>query len=464
MADLTPRTAGERRELAFAGVARQAELVRSGQVTPRELVEIALERIATLDPKLNAFRVVFAERALQEADAAGARVGAAAGQPLLGVPIAVKDDMPVAGESRVLGSNAHGGPEPVDAEIVTRLRAAGAIVVGITRTPELAAWPFTETVAGGITRNPWDPDRTPGGSSGGSAAAVSAALVPAATASDGAGSIRIPAACCGLFGMKTTRGVVPTGPYEEVFGGLAVYGVLTRTVADAALLYEVLAGTPFVAAAQQEPQALRIALSTRIPPGSSARLDREWRDAAETTAELLRSLGHEVVEREPSIGPVGLNVLARYLAQMNVEAQAVEDPQRLERRTRRLARLGAIAGRAGARARRNADVDARRVNAIFDEVDVVLGPTLAKAPLPIGRYEGRSATYTLSGVLRWVPFNGIWNHLGNPAAAVPAGVDANGLPLSVQLVGRHGADATLFALAQQLERARPWADARPPVS
>ena len=149
---------------------------------------------------------------------------------------------------------------------------------------------------------------------------------------------------------------------------------------------------------------------------------------------------------------------------MNVEAQAIEHPQRLERRTRRLARLGAIAGRAGARARRNADVDARRVNAIFDEVDVVLGPTLAKAPLPIGRYEGRSATYTLSGVLRWVPFNGIWNHLGNPAAAVPAGVDANGLPLSVQLVGRHGADATLFAFAQQLERARPWADARPPVS
>ena len=155
----------------------------------------------------------------------------------------------------MLGSNAHGGPEPVDAEIVTRLRAAGAIVVGITRTPELAAWPFTETVAGGITRNPWDPDRTPGGSSGGSAAAVSAALVPAATASDGAGSIRIPAACCGLFGMKTTRGVVPTGPYDEVFGGLAVYGVLTRTVADAALLYEVLTGSPFVAAAQQDPAA-----------------------------------------------------------------------------------------------------------------------------------------------------------------------------------------------------------------
>jgi amidase len=464
MAALTPRTADERRDLAFAGVARQAELVRSGDVTPRELVEIALERIAALDPQLNAFRAVFAERALQEADDSAGRVGGAAEQPLLGIPIAVKDDTPVAGEARVLGSNAHGGPESVDAEIVTRLRAAGAIVVGITRTPELAAWPFTETVAGGITRNPWDPDRTPGGSSGGSAAAVSAALVPAATASDGAGSIRIPAACCGLFGMKTTRGLVPTGPYDEVFGGLAVYGVLTRTVADAALLYEVLTGSPFVAAAQQDPERLRIALSTRIPPGSSARLHPEWRAAAEATAELLRSLGHDVVEREPSVGPVGLNVLARYLTQMNAEAQAIAHPEHLERRTRRLARLGARVGWAGARARRNQEVDAARVNAIFDDVDIVLGPTLAKAPLPIGRYEGRSASYTLSGVLRWVPFNGIWNHLGNPAAAVPAGVDANGMPLSVQLVGRHGADATLFSLAQQLERARPWAEARPPVS
>lgn len=457
-------TATERRELAFAGVAKQAELVRGGAVTPRELVSTAIQRISELDPQINSFRAVFAEQALAEADRAAGRIGSGEELPLLGVPFAVKDDTPVGGEAKVCGTHAHGEPEPEDAAMVARLRAAGAILVGITRTPELAAWAFTETVHGGITRNPWDLQRTPGGSSGGPGAAVAAALVPFSTATDGAGSIRIPAACCGLFGLKTTRGLVPTAPYETPFGGLTVYGVLTRGVADAALLYEVATGAPFVAAAQSDPAPLRIALSQRIPPGSTARLNGEWRQAAESTAQLLRSLGHEVVEREPAIGPVGLNVVARYLDGIAAEAAAVAHPERLERRTRGLARLGRAAARPAARARRIESEDAARVNAIFDDVDIVLGPTLARAPLPIGRYEGRGASYTLNGMLRWVPFNGIWNHLGNPAAAVPAGFDAAGLPLSVQLVGRHGADATLFSLAHQIEVARPWADARPPIS
>ncbi|MDP1847149.1 MAG: amidase [Solirubrobacteraceae bacterium] len=464
MAGPSTPSATDRRELAFAGVARQAAMVRAGTVTPRELVETALERIEALDPQLNCFRVVFAERALREADEAGRRVLGGEDLPLLGVPIAVKDDTPVGGEAKVCGSNAHGDPEPEDAEFVRRLRAAGAIVVGITRTPELAAWAFCETAQGGITRNPWDAERTSGGSSGGSATAVAAALVPAATASDGAGSIRIPAACTGLFGLKVTRGAVTTAPAEEIFGGLSVYGFLTRGVADAALLYEIVTGQPYVAAAGQDPPRLRIALSTKIPPGSSARLSAEWRGAAEATAELLRSLGHEVVERDPSIGPVGLNTLARYLAGVHAEAQAVAHPERLEKRTRALARLGGAMARPAARARRRERADAARVNAIFDDVDVVLGPTLARAPLAIGRYEGRGASYTLNGQVRWVPFNGVWNHVGNPAAAVPAGFDANGLPLSVQLVARHGDEATLFSLAHQLEVARPWADARPPIS
>jgi amidase len=457
-------TVTDRRELAFAGVVRQAALVRAGEVTPRELVETALERIETLDPKLNCFRIVFAERALREADEAGRRVSAGEDLPLLGVPIAVKDDTPVGGEAKVCGSNAHGDAEPEDAEFVRRLRAAGAIVVGITRTPELAALPFCETAQGGITRNPWDLDRTSGGSSGGSATAVAAALVAAATASDGAGSIRAPAACTGLFGLKVTRGAVTTAPASEIFCGLSVYGFLTRDVADAALLYELVTGKPYMAAAQQDPPRLRIALSTKIPPGSSARLNAEWRGAAESTAELLRSLGHEVIEREPSIGPVGLNTLARYLAGINAEAKAVAHPERLEKRTRNLARLGRAVARPAARARRLESADAARVNAIFDDVDVVLGPTLARAPLPIGQYEKRGAMYTLNGALRFMPFNGLWNHLGNPAAAVPAGFDAAGLPLSVQLVARHGAEETLFSLAHELEVARPWADARPPVS
>ncbi len=458
-------TATERRELAFAGVARQAAMVRAGEVTPRELVETALDRIATLDPQLNCFRVVFAERALREAGAAGRRAGAGEDlPPLLGVPIAVKDDTPVAGEARVCGSNSHGDPEPEDAEFVGLLRAAGAIVVGITRTPELAAWPFCETAQGGITRNPWDLQRTSGGSSGGSATAVAAALVPGATASDGAGSIRIPAACTGLFGLKLTRGAITSAPAQELFGGLSVYGFLTRGVADAALLYEVATGQPYVAAAQQDPPRLRIALSTRIPPGSSARLHPDWRRAAESTAELLRSLGHEVTEREPSIGPVGLNVVARYLAGIDAEAKAAAHPERLEKRTRKLARLGAAVARPAARARRLEHADAARVNAIFDDVDIVLGPTLARSALPVGKYEKRGAMYTLNGSLRFVPFNGVWNHLGNPAAAVPAGFDSHGLPLSVQLVAPPGAEATLLSLAHELEGARPWAGARPPVS
>ena len=219
-----------------------------------------------------------------------------------------------------------------------------------------------------------------------------------------------------------------------------------------------------MAAAQADPPRLRIALSMRIPPGSSARLTGDWRAAAESTAELLRSLGHEVVEREPSIGPVGLNMLARYLAGIDVEAKAMAHPERLERRTRRLARLGALARRPAARSRRLQSSDAARVNAIFDDVDVVLGPTLARSALKIGSYEGRGAPYTLNGALRWVPFNGVWNHIGNPAAAVPAGFDADGLPLSVQLVARPGGETTLFSLAHELEVARPWADARPPIS
>ena len=457
-------TTSERRDLAFAGVARQAELVRSGAVSPRELVETALERIERLDPTLNAFREVFAERALTEAEQAGGRAGAGDARPLLGVPIAVKEDTPVAGVVRTIGSSAYDTPQPADGEIVRRLREAGAIVIGMTRMPELGVWAFTETAGGGVTRNPWNPQRTSGGSSGGPAAAVAAALVPASTASDGAGSIRIPAACCGLFGLKPTRDLIPTAPLGEIWNGLSGFGFLARTVADTALLYEVATANPYVAAAAREPGKLRIALSLKVPPGSSARLHPDWRRAAEETAELLRSLGHEVVERDPRYGAAGINTLMRYLAGARAEVQAVDHPERLERRTRALGRMGRLPARRLAAARTAQDADAARINAIFDDVDVVLGPTLARAPIAVGAYEGRGAAYTLNGALRFVPFNGIWNHLGNPAAAVPAGFDADGLPLSVQLVGRPGSEETLLSLSSQLEGARPWADQRPPVS
>ncbi|HEY1538212.1 MAG TPA: amidase family protein, partial [Solirubrobacteraceae bacterium] len=366
----------ERRELAFAGVARQAELVRCGEVSPRELVETALERIGRLDGELNAFRIVFEERALLEADQAGGRSRGGDDRPLLGVPIAVKDDMQVAGTPLVRGSNAHGGPEHADAELVRVLRAAGAIVIGVTRTPELMLWPFTETAHGGPTRNPWNPGHTSGGSSGGSATAVSAALVCAATASDGAGSIRIPAACCGLFGLKVQRGRVSTAPLHAVWTGLGVYGFLTRSVADSALLYEVATGEPWVEAAAREPGRLRIALTTKIPPGAVAKLGADQRRATEETAELLRSLGHEVVQRNPSYGLIGRNVIVRYLAGAHAEAQTVPDRKLLERRTRGMVRLGAAVRPLLKRAVAAQDADAARINRIFDDVDVVLTPTL----------------------------------------------------------------------------------------
>ena len=459
-----PATVSERRELAFAGVARQAALVRSGEVSPRELVETAIERIARLDPELNAFRVVFSERALLEADQAADRsAGGGGDRPLLGVPIAVKDDMAVAGTPRVRGSHAHGPAETEDCDLVRLLRAAGAIVIGVTRTPELMLWPFTETAQGGATRNPWSLDRSPGGSSGGSAAAVAAALVPAASASDGAGSIRIPAACCGLFGLKTQRGRISTAPEREVWTGLSVYGFLTRSVADSALLYEIASGEPYVAAAGAEPGKLRIALSTKIPPGVVARLNGEQKRAAQDTAELLRSLGHEVVERDPSYRLIGRNVMTRYLAGAQIEAEEL-DRSRLERRTRGVVRMGAAARRLLKRAVAAQEADGRRVNRIFEDVDVVLTPTLTAPPLEIGRYEGCGALRTFNAAAGFVAFNPVWNHVGNPAAAVPAGFDEAGLPLSAQLGGRPGGEATLLALAAQLEAARPWADARPPVS
>ncbi|MEA2191491.1 MAG: amidase, partial [Solirubrobacteraceae bacterium] len=217
-----PATVSERRALAFAGVVRQAELVRCGEVSPRELVETALERIARLDPELNAFRVVFAERALAEAEQAGGRAGGGAGdRPLLGVPIALKDNVDVAGETTTHGTSANGGPAQADAEIVTRLRSAGAVILGKTLLPELAVYPWTESSTFGATRNPWDLQRTTGGSSGGSAAAVAAGLASAGMASDGGGSIRIPAACCGLFGLKPQRGRVSLMPYAEHWHGLS---------------------------------------------------------------------------------------------------------------------------------------------------------------------------------------------------------------------------------------------------
>jgi amidase len=465
-------------EIAFAGIARQAELVAAGELSSRELVELCLRRIESAQPRLNAFRTVFAERALLEADQADARRGAGAERPLLGVPFAVKDDIDVAGEVTALGSNAYGAPAAADAEVVRRLRAAGAVIVGKTNVPELCVWPFTETATFGVTRNPWDIQRAPGGSSGGSAAAVAAGLVGAALGSDGAGSIRIPAAWCGLFGLKPQRGRVSLAPRARAWNGLSVNGVLTRRVRDTALFHDVASGAsevdadsapapavPFAQAAATPPGRLRIAFSTRVPPGVLAKLDDDGARALKETVELLRSLGHKLSERDPDYGSgTATGLIPRYVRGVYEDARAIAHPERLERRTKGMARLGALSKPLFERAIADEADYARRLNEIFDDHDVLLTPSTAVGPPPIGRLQGRGALWTLNAVAGWVPYNGVWNVTGQPAASVPAGFDADGLPRGVQIVGRANDETTLLSLAAQIEAERPWAQVRPPES
>jgi amidase len=462
-------------DLAFDGIARQADLIRDGEVTPRELVELYLERIERIDPQLNAIRAVYAERALTEADQAGARRKAGGARPLLGVPILIKDDVDIAGEVTAYGSRAHDDrPAAADSEVVRRLRSAGAIVLGKTNVPELMQWPFTESATFGVTRNPWDLDRVPGGSSGGSAAAVAAGLAGAALGTDGAGSIRIPAACCGLFGLKPQRGRVSYAPKVDGWGGLSVIGGLTRSVIDSARYLDAIAehthagtgtdsATAFADAAQREPGRLRIGYSAKTPLPNP--VCSEQRGAFEATIELLRSLGHTVEPVDVPYNDTILHVIARYLRGIHDDAAQLAYPDRLERRTRGMARLGGLVTPAlYARARAAEGAATIRLNAVLADHDVLLTPALAQLPLPIGRYEGRGAIWTFNGVGRFTPYTATWNVTGQPAAAVPAGFTAAGVPLAVQLVGRPHDEATLLSLSAQLEAARPWADRRPPLA
>jgi amidase len=464
-------------DLAYAGIARQAELIRAGEVSSRELIELYLDRIRHLDAELNSFRVVRWERALQEAALADARRAKGEDAPLLGVPVAIKDNVDVAGELTTHGTGAYGGPASDDAEVVRRLRGAGTVIVGKTHLSELAIWGMTESATWGVTRNPWDTDRTPGGSSGGSAAAVAAALIPAASASDSAGSIRIPAAACGLFGLKPQRGRISLAPLPEHWFGLSVFGCLTRSVADTALWLDAVSGPApgdadvapppprsFVEEAHSVPEPLRFAIS--LKPPVPATLEGEIERAVHSTAEVLRGLGHELVgERDPDYGTLGVaSLLPRYLRGIYEETTTLAHPERLERRTRELARLGRLVPpRAARRARAGERAHAERINAVFDDCDVLLLPTITRLPPPVLDLEGRGAIRTIAEQWRAYPFTGPWNALGQPAAAVPAGFTAEGLPLSVQLISRPNDEATLLSLAAQIEAERPWADRRPPL-
>ena len=462
-------------QLAFAGPFELAELVRSRQVKPRELVELCLRRIEALNPRLNAFRVTLAEEALAAADA----VSAGADGPLAGVPVAVKDDIPIKGQSATWGSKSYGPPAREDAEAVRRLRGAGAIPVGVTNVPELMIWPWTATDANGVTRNPWDLSRTTGGSSGGSAAAVASGMVPCATAADGGGSIRIPAAACGLVGMKPTRGRVSLQPMGEGWLGLTVLGALARTVRDSALMLDVMHGSlpgdadsapPFdgsyVEAAARPPERLRIAISRKFPPGLLGKLSPEQRGAWERTAKVLDGLGHEVTERDPAYGLAQLHFLQMWVRGIYEDSTTMPDPSKLERLTRQMAWQGRrlVSERRKGKLLVKQQEITHRILGLWDEFDVLLTPALGKPAIAAEGAYGKPAPLAIDVAGRFTPYTPLFNLTGQPATAIPAGMSPEGLPLSVQLVGRPGAEDVLYGLAGQIEQAQPWAERRPPAS
>lgn len=469
-------------DLAFAGIARQAAMVRRRELSSRELVEYHLRRIEKLDPKLNAFRIVLAERAVADAERAQKRLESGDEAPLLGVPIAIKDDSDVAGVSTMCGTGIDLGPATQDSVAVRRLREAGAIIIGKTHLPEFGIMPITESATWGATRNPWDLNRTPGGSSGGSAAAVAAGCVGAALGADGGGSIRTPAACCGLFGLKAQRGRVSTKQAPERdyrWNGLDFVGPLTRSVLDSAVFHDAIVGEepgdeiqsppptrPFVDAARTRPSKLKVAMSFK-PIVRGVPVSDEMRRPVYETAELLRSLGHEVVERDIDYGTSGPGLVAAWSALMmdciTEEFGRFAERGRLERGTRVKWRQSKLVGSRIAKwaLEKQAAVTAH-VNRAFADIDMLMTPMLGKRPLEIGCWEDLGVTRTDLRMLGFSPFTPPQNLTGQPAAAVPAGFTPDGLPLSVHLVSRTNGELTLISLAAQIEAERPWADRRPP--
>jgi len=463
-------------ELAFTGLSQQAELLAARELGAVELLEATLESIESSQPSLNAFRLLCPEAARAEAIEAERLLAAGERLPLLGVPIAIKDDMDLAGEPTAFGCAGDFEPCHADGEVARRLRAAGAVIVGKTNTPEIGQWPFTEGPAFGATRNPWSLGHSPGGSSGGSAAAVAAGLLPAAVGSDGAGSIRIPAAWTHLVGLKPQRGRVSTWPAAESFNGLTSYGPLARTVGDAALLLDVLTGNvagdlhsppapeePFAVAALRDPGCLRIALALNVPfSGSPAELDPLVQGAVEGVARLLEELGHgvELVDVPYGLTP-GVSIMPRSMVGIRDWARQAPDRELLDPRTHHAARLGRAFRPLLGVARLAEKVAHRRVGSVYRRFDVILAPTTAQPPLPIGACDDLSGWETDKRIVAACPYAWPWNVLGWPGLNVPAGFTPDGLPLGAQLLGPANSEALLLSLGAQLEVERRWHEHRP---
>ena len=461
----------------FPTLTQQLFQLASGSVTSDDLVRRSLDAITASQPALNAFRVVLTEQAL--ADAAKADRKRAAGEqlPLLGIPIAVKDDVDVKGVPTRFGAEGNVRPAREDSEVVRRLKAAGAVIVGKTNTCELGQWPFTSGPGFGHTRNPWSREHTPGGSSGGSAAAVAAGLVAAAIGSDGAGSVRIPAAWTHLVGIKPQRGRISTWPLPEAFNGITVNGVLARTVTDAAIVLDAASGNvpgdlhqpPPVQVSDyvgRAPGPLRIALSTKFPyTVFRAKLHPEIRAALTGVADQLGELGHTVMAGNPNYGlRLPLSFLPRSRAGLLEWADRLGDDVTFDPRTEANMRMGRLlSGSMLRRAKASEPILHRRVGAIFGSVDVVLAPTTAQPPPPARSFDNLGPTGTDRAIIAACPVTFPWNLLGWPSISIPAGFTSDGLPIGVQLMGPANSEPLLISLAAELEAINGWANKQPEI-
>lgn len=470
-------------EIAVLDATAQAAMVRRKQLKPIELVDAAIAQIERINPELNAVVTPMFELAREAAN------GPLPEGPFRGVPFLLKDLFAsYAGVRTTSGSVFLRDFIPDhDSELVVRLRRAGLVIVGKTNTPEFGLLSTTEPRLFGPARNPWDPGRTTGGSSGGSAAAVASGMVAMAHGGDGGGSIRIPASCCGAFGLKPTRARNPLGPdVGDILGGLAVEHALTRSVRDSAALLDATSGPdigdpyfapartrPFLEEVGTDPGRLRIAFTTEAPTGVPIHPD--CITAVGEAAKLCASLGHEVSEAAPAIDGKRFESCFTTLWSVGC-ARAMEGnalltgrkpaPEQFEELTWALAERGrAVRAFEYLLAVGALQIMARQIARFFVEHDVWLTPTVADPPLPLGSFNPQPGNplYGMQRAAAFVPFTPICNVTGQPAMSVPLFWNAEGLPIGTHFVGRFGEEATLFRLAAQLEAARPWKGRRPKV-
>lgn len=470
-------------DLMFRPALQLAEMVRTREISASELVQSSLQRIEELNPTLNAFVDVDAEGALATAE----QIAPGDQRPFAGVPIAIKNNRPVKGMRLTYGCSLMADHiSSYDHNITRRLRDAGFVILGTTTLPEYGILPTTEPRLFGPTRNPWDLQRTPGGSSGGAAAAVASGMVPVAHGNDGGGSIRIPAACCGLVGLKPTRGRISAAP-ELGDSSLGIDGMITRTVADTAAILDVLAGyepgdatwapppsEPFADSALRDPGRLRIA-ATKLPPIPDAPLDPLCARAVDDAATLLRSLGHEVEEVDPPwqeqglqelFGTVFSSQIALSIAYSGIVARRQPAEADMEPMSwaifSMIKKLSSIESMAAAARLQGF---ARRLVSFLAPYDALLTPALAERPLALGTLDTAApepmATFTRSGL--FTPFTPVFNASGQPGISLPLYQGEDGLPLGVQIVGAPAGEGALLALATQIEAALPWAHRRPAV-